>query len=104
MLCFLSCGLPGKIEGERYKKSPEIVDNLIKNFPEFTAPEKYIIFKNWKNLNEDDNPDVVIFYAKPDVLSGLFTLSGFDNAFESSISAPFAAGCGSIVLYPYLQA
>jgi len=22
---FLSCGIPGKLEGERYKKSPELV-------------------------------------------------------------------------------
>jgi len=44
----------------------------------------------------------VIFFAKPDVLSGLFTLANFDES-ESNVFTPMAAGCGSIVLYPYLE-
>jgi len=46
---------------------------------------------------------VVIFYASPDVLSGLFTLAGFEETGRESVIAPFGAGCGSIVLYPYLE-
>lgn len=100
---FLSCGIPGEMEGERYKKSPEIVTELMKNLPEFTAPAKYIIFKRWDMLTGKDNPDVVIFFAIPDVLSGLFTLAGFDESEPNSVIAPFSAGCGSIVMYPYLE-
>jgi len=37
------------------------------------------------------------------VLSGLFTLSGFDRVELEAVIAPFAAGCGSIVQHPYLQ-
>jgi uncharacterized protein (DUF169 family) len=100
---FLSCGIPGGMEGERYKKTPEIVDEILKNSPDFKAPADYIIFKRWDKLDESDDPDVVIFYASPDVLSGLFTLAGFDETEKSSVYSPFAAGCGSIVLYPYLE-
>jgi hypothetical protein len=46
---------------------------------------------------------VVIFFAQPDVLSGLFTLANFDQAEPNGVFAPFAAGCGSIVQYPYLE-
>ena len=35
---FLSCGIPGKMEGERYKKSPELVKEIVKNWPNFKAP------------------------------------------------------------------
>jgi len=45
----------------------------------------------------------VIFFARPDVLSGLFTLAGFDTADPNGVFTPFAAGCGSIVQYPYLE-
>lgn len=100
---FLSCGIPGKMEGERYKKTPEIVREIMKNMPEFEAPAKYIVFKRWDSLEENDNPDVVIFYAPPDILSGLFTLSGFDEADANSVIAPFGAGCGSIVMHPYIE-
>jgi uncharacterized protein (DUF169 family) len=100
---FLSCGIPGEMEGERYKKSPEIVRELMKNMPVFKAPAKYILFKRWDSLNENDNPDVLIFFAPPDILSGLFTLAGFDEAESNSVIAPFSAGCGSIVMHPYLE-
>lgn len=100
---FLSCGIPGEMEGERYKKSPEIVREIMKNMPDFKAPKEFIIFKRWDSFDEVDNPDVVIFYATPDVLSGLFTLAGFDQTESASVYAPFSAGCGSIVLHPYLE-
>ena len=44
-----------------------------------------------------------MFFATPDVLSGLFTLSGFDDADVDAVRVPFAAGCGSIVQHPYLE-
>lgn len=100
---FLSCGIPGKLEGERYKKSPELVKEAMKKMPEFKAPARYIVFKRWDMLEEKDKPEVVIFYARPDVLSGLFTLANFDEFEPTGVFAPFAAGCGSIVHYPYLE-
>jgi uncharacterized protein (DUF169 family) len=100
---FLSCGIEGKMEGERYKKSPEIVKELMKHAPFFEAPKKFIVFKRWDQLSEEDDPDVVIFFAHPDILSGLFTLTGFEEADPYGVVAPFAAGCGSIVLYPYME-
>src|SRR5512136_3063631 len=44
---FLSCGIPGELEGERYKKSPELVKELMKNVPVFKAPSQFIVFKRW---------------------------------------------------------
>ncbi len=32
---FLSCGIPGELEGERYKKSPELVKEVMKRMPPF---------------------------------------------------------------------
>lgn len=100
---FLSCGIQDRVEGERYKKTPEIVTALMDKLPRFQAPAKYILFKRWDQLNESDHPEVVIFFARPDLLSGLFTLAGFEEDHPDAVMAPFAAGCGSIVLYPYLE-
>jgi len=99
---FLSCGIPGVVEGERYKKSPELVREAVKRFPEFKAPKKFIVFKRWDQIDESDEPEAVIFFAKPDVLAGLFTLANFDEA-EEGIIAPFGSGCSSIITYPYLE-
>jgi uncharacterized protein (DUF169 family) len=100
---FLSCGIPGKVEGERYKKSPEIVKQLLDNWPAFKAPASKIIFKRWDKLEAGDRPDVVIFYAKPDVLSGLYTLASYESADPNAVTAPMGSGCASIIQNPYVE-
>jgi uncharacterized protein (DUF169 family) len=100
---FLSCGTPGEMEGERYKKSPEMVNEIMKKMPKFKAPCRYILFKRWDLLEETDEPEVVIFFSKPDVLSGLYALAGFDEIDLNGVVAPFGAGCATIVQYPYIE-
>jgi uncharacterized protein (DUF169 family) len=100
---FLSYGIPGRLEGERYKKSPELVKQVMKQIPAFTAPAPFIVFKRWDHFDESDYPDVVVFFARPDVLSGLFTLAAFDEAAPDAVVAPFGAGCATIVHYPYRE-
>jgi hypothetical protein len=100
---FLSCGIPGKLEGERYKKSPELVKELLNHVPIFKAPAKYVVFKRWDALEEQDQPQVVIFFASPDVLSGLFTLANFDEPTNEAVFCPMGAGCSTIVQYPLLE-
>jgi len=100
---FLSCGIPGKLEGERYKKTPELVTQWTEEVPQLQAPARFIIFKRWDRLEESDEPEVIIFFARPDVLSGLFTLSNFDRAEPDGVWSPFGAGCASTIQYPYLE-
>jgi len=100
---FLSCGIPGKLEGERYKKTPEIVNKMMENLPSFEAPGRFIIFKRWDKLETSDNPEVVIFFAQPDVLAGLYTLAGFEETDQNGVITPFGSGCSTIVSTPYLE-
>jgi hypothetical protein len=46
---------------------------------------------------------LVIFFATPDVLSGLFTLTNFDRTRPDATFTPFGAGCGSVIHYPFLE-
>jgi hypothetical protein len=101
---FLSCGIPGKMEGERYKKSPEMVKEYMnKHAPIVKAPGRFIVFKRWDRLDKVDPPDVVIFYVEPDVLAGLFTLASFDEAEQNMVIVPFGSGCASTIQYPYME-
>jgi uncharacterized protein (DUF169 family) len=100
---FLSCGIPGKLEGERYKKSPELVKEVLKYMPKIEVPGRFIVFKRWDQIEASDHPEVIIFFAQPDVLSGLFTLASFDEAGQNQVMAPFGSGCSTIVQYPYLE-
>ncbi len=101
---FLSCGIPGQMKGERYKKSPELVREVMRLAPAFAAPHRFLVFKRWDRLEQTDEPQVAVFFASPDVLAGLFTLANFDEADPNGVFAPFGAGCSSIIQYPYLEA
>ena len=46
---------------------------------------------------------MVIFFARPEVLSALFTLANFDQADPKGVICPFSSGCSSIIHYPRLE-
>ena len=100
---FLSCGIPGEMEGERYIRTPEMVHEMMEKMPVVPAGDRYIIFKRWDKLEPGDDPAVVIFFAPPDILSGLFTLAGFDEPGGHGVAAPFGSGCSSIVHHPWFE-
>ena len=101
---FLSCGIPGEIEGERYKKTPQLVEKYLENHPPFEAPGKYLVFKRLDKLNEAETPLAIIFFSTPDVLSGLFTLANYDRPDPHGVICPMGSGCASIIQYPYQEA
>ncbi|MDD4126685.1 MAG: DUF169 domain-containing protein [Methanomicrobium sp.] len=100
---FLSSGKKGIIKGERYKQTPEIVDEWEKLIPKYPPHKKYIHFKRWDTLTENDNPEVVVFFARPEVMSGLFTLANYDQSSPFGVICPMGSGCSSILLYPWLE-
>ena len=99
---FLSCG-NDETEGERYIRTPEMVREMMKHQRNLHMGGKNLVFKRWDILGESDEPEIVIFFARPDVLSGLFTLSNFDQVEPNGTITPFGAGCGTIIHYPYLE-
>jgi len=100
---FLSCGIPGKLEGERYKKTPEIAQASIARSSAFHAPGKYLNARRWDQLQREDTPQLVVFFAGGDVLSGLFTLANFDREDTHGVIAPFGAGCSAVVYHPFTE-
>lgn len=101
---FLSCGIPGELEGERYKKTPELVQEYLKNSLSFEAPNHSLVFKRFDKFAALEQPIAVVFFATHDVLSGLFTLANFDRADLHGVIAPMGSGCASIISYPYHEA
>jgi hypothetical protein len=102
-LNFLSGGTPGGVEGERYKQTPAIVDAWQKTIGFLPTQGKDLLLTRWDQLAEDDMPEVVIFFARPEVLSGLFTLANYDQADPNGVICPMGAGCSSLIFYPWLE-
>jgi len=100
---FLSCGLPGVVEGERYKKTPDLVRQVMAAAPPFRARGRYLLAIRWDRLEAADAPDVAAFFAPPDVLAGLFTWANFEEPHPFGVIAPFGAGCATLLQYPYAE-
>jgi uncharacterized protein (DUF169 family) len=101
---FLSCGIPGEMEGERYIKTPELAREFFSRMKPRPAPASYCVFKPIENFGGDEKPEVVIFFAPPDILSGLFTLTNYALENTDAVYAPFASGCGTILTRPLKEA
>lgn len=101
---FLSCGVPGRMEGERYIRTPELVREMMERMAPLPAGGPLIVFKRWDRLAAGDEPAAAVFFAPPDVLSGLFTLANFERAGGDGVTAPFGAGCTSVVYHPLREA
>jgi uncharacterized protein (DUF169 family) len=101
---FLSCGIPGELEGERYKKSPDLVGRYLESHPAFDAPGRFLVIKRWDKLAEHDRPLAVVFFATPDVLSGLQVLANYDRSDPHGVIAPMGSGCATLVNYAWWEA
>ncbi len=101
---FLSCGIPGEMEGERYIKTPERAREYFSKMIPRRAPAAYCVFKPIDQFQNGPAPEVVVFFAPPDILSGLYTLTNYALERTDAVYAPFSSGCGTILTYPLKEA
>jgi uncharacterized protein (DUF169 family) len=97
---FISTGIPGRFEGERYFESPEVSRNFFATIDPRPAPARFCVFKPLSHFSEGEVPEVVTFFARAEIISGLNQLAVFvTNDFEA-VSSPFGAGCTNVVSWP----
>jgi len=101
---FLSCGVPGEMEGERYIKTPELAREYFNRMKPRPAPATYCVFKPIEKVGGGTVPEVVVFFASPDVLSGLFTLTNYALERTDAVFSPFGSGCSTLLTHPLKEA
>ena len=102
---YVSTGIPNVLEGECYLESPEVTRRFFETLDPRPAPAHFCVFKPLSQFTPEENPEVVIFFARGEVIGGLNQLATFvTNDFEAVMS-PFGAGCSNIVTWPlkYLE-
>ncbi|MCG6191150.1 DUF169 domain-containing protein [Maribellus maritimus] len=98
----LSTGIPDKVEGEYYLKTPELAGKFATGLPQILT-EKYIVFKPLSELSEGETPEAVILLANADQLSALVLLANYDKETQNNVKIDFAAGCQQVVLFPLYE-
>jgi len=101
---FLSCGIPGQMEGERYIKTPELAREYFGRMKPRTAPAKYCVFQPIEQFQDERKPEVVVFFVPPDILAGLFTLTNYALERTDAVYTPFGSGCSTILTHPLKEA
>lgn len=98
---YVTTGFEGTpIQGERYLPSPEAMRKFLGKVNPRKPSGKYCIFKPLSHFTDNQEPEFVIFFARPEVLTGLFTQTTFTTGEVDSVASPFGAGCTNILAWP----
>ena len=99
--CFLSDGSVFGREGERFVKTKQQAKEYVKSFKPEEINKKVTVFKPLADFEEDEIPEIVIFFANADQLSGLVFLLHYNSPERDDIVATgFMSACGSMVTSP----
>jgi uncharacterized protein (DUF169 family) len=97
---YVSTGIPGVIEGERYLPTPQITRAFYKHLDPRPAPRRFCVFKPLSQFDPDEEPELVIFFARPETISGLHQLATFVTSDLEAVQSPFGSGCANMVTWP----
>ena len=93
------------MHGERYIKSPELVERYLARLPMAQVPTDYVMFKPLAEIDPDtDDLQVVVFLGNMDQISALTVLASYGRGHNENVLFPFAAGCQAIGIYPFREA
>ena len=93
------------LAGERYVKSPELVQQFLGELPITEIESRYVLFKPLSQIAEGaEDPETVVFLANPDQLSALVILANYERQGMENVIIPWAAGCQTIGILPYREA
>jgi hypothetical protein len=91
--------------GEGYKKTPELVEEMVGGMPMVEIPRRYVILKPLgEPATGEDPPVTVTFLVDADQLAGLVVLANYGRPGFENVSIPFVAGCQAVGILPYREA
>ncbi|MGE4552722.1 MAG: DUF169 domain-containing protein [Desulfovibrionaceae bacterium] len=98
---YVSTGFEGTpLQGERYMPNPDAMRKFLLRVNPRKAPGKYCIFKPLSQFTGGEEPEFVIFFARPEVLTGLFVQAVFATGDMDCVVSPFGAGCTGLLGWP----
>jgi len=97
---YVSTGIHNRMEGEFYCDSPDSLRQIFEYVDPRPAAHKFCIFKFLSSFSDDENPELVTFFSRPEALSGLHQLATFVTNDPEVVVSPWSAACGSLVIWP----
>ena len=82
---------------EKYKRTPEMVADYVKGLRMPRASKPYLNFVRMDQAESFGGFEGVMFYATPDMLSGLCGWAFYDTNEPDAVVARFGSGCSTVV-------
>ena len=94
--------MPERVPGfvslkEKYKKTPEMVVDYVQGLGMKRTEKPYLNFIRIDKAETFEGAEGVLFYATPDMLSGLCGWAFFDNNAPDAVVSQFGSGCSTVV-------
>lgn len=94
--------MPERVPGfvslkEKYKKTPEMVADYVQSLGMERAEKPYLNFVRIDKADSFDGTEGVMFYATPDMLSGLCGWAFYDSNEPDAVVSLFGSGCSTVV-------
>lgn len=86
-------------ETERYKASEGMVVEYVRNLGLSLSEKPYLNFTPVSLLDSWNGIEGILFFATPDMLSGLASWAFYDNNGDDAVVTRFASGCAGIVTF-----
>ncbi|MGD9057799.1 MAG: DUF169 domain-containing protein [Desulfobacterales bacterium] len=97
---YVSTGIPNWTEGELYCDSPDTLRKIFEYVDPRPAPQPYCVVKPVGQFLENEVPELIAFFTRPETLSGLHQLAAFVTSDPEVVVSPWGAGCGNVVVWP----
>jgi|SRR3712207_1301069 len=82
---------------ERYKQTPEMVLDFIRQTEVRQTDKKYLNFIRIDRMESFNGMEGLLFFVTPDMLSGLCTWAFYDNNRPDAVTSLFGSGCSAVV-------
>ena len=94
--------MPERVPGfvslkEKYKKTPEMVVDYVNRLGMERAVKPYLNFVRIDKADSFDGVEGILFYATPDMLSGLCGWAFYDSNEPDAVVSRFGSGCSTVV-------
>ena len=102
---YVSTGIPGMGDGEKYCDSPDNLRKMFEYVDPRPAPKPYCVVKSLSLFEENETPELILFFTRPESLCGLHQLATFVTNDPEVVASPWSAACGGVAAWPlhYLQ-
>lgn len=88
---------------EKYKETPEMVIEFINKLGVPQTNKCYLNFARIDKIDHFENIEGILFFATPDILSGLTTWAYFDNNSMDAVTTIFASGCSATITQTIIE-